>query len=197
MSRQGRSAVAVAVAAAVALLGGAAGARPATARSASSAQGTGGDVRFDIRDLAPDVRDMRASVMAMDGSVTDTRTQKQVELTLAADVFFAFDKAELTVPAAISLAELAPRVADEARGTVRIDGYTDAKGGDAYNVELSQRRAAAVRADLERRLTGRGLTLEATGRGATNFVAPNANPDGSDNPEGRARNRRVTITYDR
>jgi len=44
-------------------------------------------------------------------------------------------------------------------------------------------RAGANRANLQTR-----------GLGKTRPVAPNANPDGSDNPEGRAKNRRVEIT---
>ena len=42
-----------------------------------------------------------------------------------------------------------------------------------------------------------GATFQSTGKGAADPVAPNTNPDGSDNPEGRARNRRVTITFAR
>jgi outer membrane protein OmpA-like peptidoglycan-associated protein len=40
-----------------------------------------------------------------------------------------------------------------------------------------------------------GFTLEAVGYGETRPVAPNRKGDGSDNPEGRARNRRVVISY--
>jgi OOP family OmpA-OmpF porin len=200
MSRRRRS-TGVAALVAVAVLAAAGG------PTAAGAAGTPGeadraaydirDLVFDIRDLAPGGDDLVFSTQELDGSVTDSQREKQVELTLAADVFFAFDRDGLTIPAAAALAALAPRIGDEARGTVRIDGYTDAVGDAEYNRDLSRRRAATVQADLERRITGKHLAFVATGHGASDFVAANTHQDGSDNPQGRARNRRVTITYDR
>jgi OOP family OmpA-OmpF porin len=151
----------------------------------------------DTRPLQYETRDLTFEVVSVDGAMTDVQTPAQVQLTLAADVLFAFDKADLTVPAAVTLADLASRIAAQAKGPVRIEGYTDAKGAGAYNVGLSQRRADAVVADLSRRMNGKDVRFEAVGKGATNFVAPNSRADGSDDPEGRARNRRVTITYSR
>jgi OmpA-OmpF porin, OOP family len=57
---------------------------------------------------------------------------------------------------------------------------------------ISERRATAVQAWLARR----GLTdlrPQIRGLGATLPVASNTNPDGSDNPDGRRKNRRVRI----
>jgi OmpA-OmpF porin, OOP family len=165
--------------------------------------GPGGE-QYDIRDLEFETetlefsdRGLQFSVQSLDGSVTDTQDEKQVQLTLAADVFFAFDKDTLNVATAVTVAGLAERIGNEARGPVRIDGYTDSVGDAAYNLDLSKRRAGTVQAELERRITGKSVTFVAAGKGAADFVAPNTNADGSDNPEGRARNRRVTITYDR
>ena len=56
---------------------------------------------------------------------------------------------------------------------------------------LSERRAEAVRAGLAERLPD--ATSTAVGLGETNPKAPNANPDGTDNPDGRRQNRRVEI----
>ncbi len=78
---------------------------------------------------------------------------------------------------------------------MQVDGYTDSVGNDAYNRDLSQRRAASVTAALTSRLRGKPTQLRATGHGESDPVAPNANADGSDNPAGRAKNRRVTITF--
>jgi OOP family OmpA-OmpF porin len=194
MSPRGRSAGFLLAAALLAAVG-----EPRAAGAADPATAP-----YDIRELAPDSRDIDIggrdlvfSVQEMDGSVTDTRNEKQVELTLAADVFFAFDKDTLNVATAVTLAGLAERIGTEAKGSVRIVGYTDAVGNAGYNLDLSKRRAATVQAELERKLTGRPLRFESDGKGATDFVAPNTAPDGSDNPDGRARNRRVTITYER
>jgi OOP family OmpA-OmpF porin len=60
---------------------------------------------------------------------------------------------------------------------------------------LSQRRAAAVRDALAPQLPGVDLTV--AGRGEADPVAPNTRPDGSDDPVGRAANRRVTLTTTR
>ena len=78
--------------------------------------------------------------------------------------------------------------------TDAIDGYTDSKGSPAYNLRLSRRRAAAVRTALAR-LVGRGVRFQVAGHGEANPVAANFKRDGSDNPRGRAKNRRVTISF--
>jgi outer membrane protein OmpA-like peptidoglycan-associated protein len=78
---------------------------------------------------------------------------------------------------------------------VKIDGYTDAVGNDAYNLDLSNRRAAAVQQALQALVGSSSVQFGSAGHGKADPVAPNANPDGSDNPAGRARNRRVTIAF--
>lgn len=73
---------------------------------------------------------------------------------------------------------------------ILIEGYTDARGSEDSNKELSQRRADAVREYLE----SRGVEperLRAVGRGESNPVASN------DTASGRATNRRVEIVIDR
>ena len=76
---------------------------------------------------------------------------------------------------------------------VTIEGHTDAKGLEPYNQKLSERRATAVRQWLM--VTGGlgGMHFLTSGYGAKRSVAPNLKPDGSDNPEGRQKNRRVEI----
>lgn len=75
---------------------------------------------------------------------------------------------------------------------MEIMGHTDSRGSDEHNMDLSQRRAEAVMSWLisqgidEKRLT-------AIGYGETKPVLPNENPDGSDNPENRAKNRRTEV----
>jgi len=76
---------------------------------------------------------------------------------------------------------------------VRIEGHTDAKGSEAYNKQLSIRRAESVKSWLIEKegLGDRSFSTE--GFGAKKPVAPNVKPDGSDDPEGRQKNRRVEI----
>jgi OOP family OmpA-OmpF porin len=61
---------------------------------------------------------------------------------------FAFDKAELSEAGKAQLAELVARRRDDYIARVLVAGYTDRIGDDAYNLELSQRRADAVKAQL-------------------------------------------------
>ncbi|HUF44092.1 MAG TPA: OmpA family protein, partial [Aestuariivirgaceae bacterium] len=76
---------------------------------------------------------------------------------------------------------------------VTIAGYTDAKGSDSYNLKLSERRAASVKDWLVANASIRGGNLSTVGYGEANPVAPNSYLDGSDNPDGRQKNRRVEI----
>jgi outer membrane protein OmpA-like peptidoglycan-associated protein len=146
------------------------------------------DVRGKIEDLTTKITDLQGAV-----AVEQSRTQ--VEVTLAADVFFAFDKADLNPDAQAKLTEAADLIKKEAKGTVKIDGYTDAVGNDAYNFDLSNRRAAAVQQALQALVGSASVQFASAGHGKADPLAPNTNPDGSDNPAGRARNRRVTIAF--
>ena len=74
-----------------------------------------------------------------------------------------------------------------------MSAHTDSKGADDYNMTLSSNRARSV---MEYILT-KGITparITSHGYGETKPVAPNANTDGSDDPEGRQLNRRVEFT---
>ena len=142
------------------------------------------DLVFESRDLVFDVIDLR------DMSVQETETE--VHIDLAADVLFDFDKADLLPKAEETLQKAADLIKQRnAKGTVRIEGHTDAKGSDAYNQKLSERRADAVKRWFESH--GLHEHFATAGFGAKKPVAPNTKPDGSDDPEGRARNRRVEI----
>ena len=134
-------------------------------------------------------------VESIKGEIRTDESPQQIQVTLAADVLFDFDRAELTPPAVARMQEVGGQSAARAHGPVAVVGYTDSKGTAAYNADLSLRRAAAVQAALQP--LAPGATFQVSGKGATDPVAPNAKPDGSDNPEGRARNRRVTITFAR
>ena len=119
-------------------------------------------------------------------------TALEVQVELPADVLFDFDKAAIRPEAVPALDKVMVILRAYAKSQVLIEGHTDAKGTAAYNQALSERRAASVRAWLE----GRGATdvhFRNRGMGATQPVARETNPDGSDSPEGRQKNRRVRI----
>lgn len=102
-------------------------------------------------------------------------------------VKFPTDRHSLSPEAEQRLAELAERLKGENRNVyLEIQGYTDASGDEAYNEELGEARAEAVRRSLS--LQGIALNRMATiSYGEAMPVAPN------DTPEGRAQNRRVAI----
>lgn len=122
---------------------------------------------------------------------------EQETVALRTDVLFGFDEAELSAEAAAVLDEVVAetrRRADPGGPPIRIEGHTDDRGADDYNQRLSLRRAQAVRDYLADRL-GAGYAYQVTGKGEREPVARNTGPDGRDNPEGRARNRRVEVSY--
>ena len=73
---------------------------------------------------------------------------------------------------------------------ISIESHTDSKGTDEYNMKLSERRAKSCKTYLLRQGIS-GTRIKAKWFGETNPVASNTKPDGSDNPEGRAQNRRT------
>jgi outer membrane protein OmpA-like peptidoglycan-associated protein len=150
-----------------------------------------------ISDLKSKILDLNFRVQDMGGKVQDLdikETPTEVRIELAADVLFDFDKADLLPNAQQTLEKAAQIIRDRAKGEVRIEGYTDAKGSDAYNQKLSERRAEAVKAWFVNQGNIRNVKFVTQGLGAINPVAPNTKPDGSDDPDGRQKNRRVEIT---
>ncbi len=120
-------------------------------------------------------------------------TPQQVKVNLSADLLFDFDKADVKAEAEPELMKVATVLKSYPNARVSIEGHTDAKGNDSYNQALSERRAAAVARWLTAHAGLNGANLQTRGWGRTKPVAPNTRPDGSDDPEGRARNRRVEI----
>jgi outer membrane protein OmpA-like peptidoglycan-associated protein len=147
----------------------------------------------EARDIHTRVVDIEVTVSSLDDSVRETEAGPEVRFRLAADVLFAFDSARLDSGARSRLEQVSARLRREQPRRVLIVGHTDSRGSDAYNLRLSRRRADAVRAALASRAPG----FDVRGRGEADPVAPNTRPDGSDNPRGRARNRRVEIIFPR
>src|SRR5690606_40591875 len=90
-----------------------------------------------------------------------------------ADVMFDVDSARLRPGASRMLDRIAAVLHDDPQRRVLIEGYTDSQGQDAYNLELSARRAGAVR----QALVDRGISadrIDAQGLGEAYPVATNA-----------------------
>ena len=112
-------------------------------------------------------------------------------ITLEDSILFDFGESDIRPDAAHTLSKLATVLNDAKVPAAHIYGHTDSISDEAFNLQLSQERADAVSAELKK--DGVSATLDATGYGETKPIAPNENPDGSDNPAGRALNRRVEI----
>ena len=149
-----------------------------------------------VRDVSGDVRDVIIAVETADGSFGVAEGGPTTTVTVQADVLFAFDKADLTAAARAKLAAVASELRNRrASGSVTVGGHADSRGDDRYNQVLSERRARAVAAALQPLVRDLQVSLIPQGFGDTRPVAPNTKADGSDNPAGRARNRRVTVTF--
>lgn len=149
-------------------------------------------------ELAASVAPLRAPVERLRVAPTIRPVAPPVQrgrTAVPADVLFAFDRAELRPQARRALVRLAATVAGRG-GTLRVVGHADGRGDAAYNRRLSLRRARAVAAVLRSGLPAR-LRIRATGRGSADPVADETTPTGEDDPDGRARNRRVELRIGR
>jgi outer membrane protein OmpA-like peptidoglycan-associated protein len=124
--------------------------------------------------------------------VVETKCEQR--LRIGSDVLFDFDKAE-TRPEATATLNTAARYLQSSTHAVRVEGHTDGKGADGYNQTLSEKRAESVRHYLVQQGVD-STRITSMGFGKTKPVAPNAHQDGSDDPEGRQKNRRVEIVID-
>ena len=121
-------------------------------------------------------------------------TAHEVKIELDADVLFDFDKSSLRPAAADSLREVSEVAKNYGSSPVLIEGHTDGKGTHAYNMTLSDKRAESVKSWLVQNGGVAASRITTRGWGETKPVAPNTKPDGSDDPAGRQKNRRVEIT---
>jgi outer membrane protein OmpA-like peptidoglycan-associated protein len=121
-------------------------------------------------------------------------TDQEITIELAADFLFDFDKYVLKTEAIPSLQKVGEVVKAYPKAPLLIEGHTDGKGTHPYNTKLSENRALSVKNWLAQNAGVDPARITTQGWGETKPVAPNTNPNGSDNPQGRQKNRRVGIT---
>lgn len=121
-----------------------------------------------------------------------TTNECENRLSVFADALFDFDKANLRPDAEATLQAALPEIAKAAGRPAYVEGHTDGKGTDAYNMKLSEARGRTVRDWL----SANGAIPESTpvkAFGKRMPIAPNTTPDGRHDPEGQQKNRRVEI----
>ena len=111
-------------------------------------------------------------------------------VTIPSRVQFEFDSDRLTQRGRQDLDVFGEALVTQLRNrTVLLEGHTDAIGSDDYNMDLSQRRARAVREYLSESFGLPATQLSAAGKGKDAPIAPN------DSEAGRSLNRRVDFVF--
>lgn len=106
------------------------------------------------------------------------------------NIYYELDKAEIRPDAARELDKLVQILIDNPEIKIELSSHTDSIATVEYNMDLSQRRAeSAVNYLIQRGISPDRLV--AKGYGELRPIARNTHPDGTDNPEGRQRNRRT------
>ncbi|MGY8859629.1 MAG: OmpA family protein [Pseudomonadales bacterium] len=119
--------------------------------------------------------------------------EMEISVALSADILFDFDKADIKPTAETELTKLGLIIREKRTGDVTIIGHTDAKGSDNYNMGLSDRRADSVKNWLVKYAQINAEVITTEGLGETQPIAPNVKADGSDDIDGRTKNRRVDV----
>ena len=143
--------------------------------------------RSELTENNPDPVSLESYTAGVDGA-SDTRvTEKSVTVTLASDVLFAVDSAELSGEADTALQGAADQLKAYSGGEVSIVGHTDDVADDAHNQELSTRRAQAVADRLGQLTDMSAFTVTVSGKGEGEPRVAN------DSDENRQLNRRVEV----
>ena len=157
-------------------------------RSAEQAQAQAEAARMATEAQAGAARDAQAKADALAAQLAELQakqTERGIVITFG-DVLFNTDQAVLTEGGQRTLRKLADVLNQNPDRSVMVEGFTDSTGSSAHNLELSQRRAEAVRSALM------GMGIEGT-RVATRGYGEAYPVAGNDSAGNRQLNRRVEI----
>ena len=110
-------------------------------------------------------------------------------ITLQSEFLFDFDQEKLKPEAITQLNDLCLALSSQSFTKLTLIGYTDSKGQADYNLQLSARRAHAVKAYIATKIDLTKVDVKIIGAGESEPVASN------ETSTGRQENRRVVITY--
>jgi outer membrane protein OmpA-like peptidoglycan-associated protein len=112
------------------------------------------------------------------------RIDEGIKVEFNEKILFAFSKSDLSDSAKMNLDKLATALTNYPNTNIEIQGHTDSRGTEEYNMGLSLRRANAVRDYLvSKGIDGSRMTVKGYGESAPAYT--------NDTPEGMAQNRRV------
>ena len=155
---------------------------------AAAAQGQAADAQRKTAEAEALTREAQARAAQLEAMMLDLqakKTERGLIITLG-DVLFATNEARLTQNGVATLRKLADALAQNPNRTVLVEGFTDSTGSAAHNQQLSERRAASVRAALtEMGVPAQRIAMRAYGKAYP--VAPN------DTAANKQLNRRVEI----
>lgn len=106
-------------------------------------------------------------------------------------IYFDFDKYNIRMDAKDVMNFNIDELTKNPDVMIEVIGHTDSKGTDTYNIKLAEKRAKAAVDFLTKKGIPKDRIITVISRGEAEPAAPNTNPDGSDNPDNRQKNRRV------
>lgn len=112
-----------------------------------------------------------------------------IPLKMRLEILFDFDKSDIKPKYVPEVEKVANLLKTNPGATVSIEGHTDGRGTEAYNLKLSDRRAKAVEDYIEKKLGIDPARVTGQGFGKARPIASN------DTDEGRALNRRVEAIF--
>lgn len=153
--------------------------------------------KYNLKTSGENLFNQNHPISTIDAEESDTLSKNfflkrfSLQPIVVKNIYYEYDKSELLDSSKTVIDTTMLRIMNENPDiVVEIGSHTDSRGSDAYNERLSQARAQSV-VDY---LVGKGIArkrLIAKGYGEKQPIAPNDNPDGTDNPEGRQMNRRT------
>ncbi len=152
------------------------------------------EVRVD--DLSGRTEDLSAKIKKLEADSTTLavkETDTEIRIELSGDILFDFDRDNIQPAAEPTLRNVAEMILTFPSGGARVEGHTDSKGGDDYNLSLSKRRAESVKHWFVANSGIEARKLSTEGFGETKPSVPNTKTNGVDDPEGRRKNRRVEV----
>src|SRR6266567_8213613 len=153
--------------------------------------------RAELERKSAELQQREAEIERARQALQNQQSGRSLSMNLSGDVLFDYDKAELKPAAEEALKKVAIVLSPFPESKVTVEGYTDSKGTKSVNMQLSRERAQAVKDWLVKNGGVAATNIFTKGFGEEYPIAPNKNTDGSDNPLGRALNRRVSIIVEK